>query len=176
MRQYIDVPTTTARLLRTALHTAPAFVDEALSIDMRSSGKCSASNSQHGGSSAGTASSPTISPVPGMQSSQNQSPGQIMPAVPGICPVMPQSTVIAPFGMLTTVGRPQTSRHVYFCVRNRLTRDQYTIVERRTDTLRDDDEFYDWLKQTYIEVRGLFRYWLSPYRYETCEFVKVSTQ
>jgi hypothetical protein len=113
-----------------------------------------------------SASAPAQSPgILGTTTLKNTSPGS------GSTALSPGSSTVTHSNTAAFTALPPSEQHVFLGARRGT---DFHVVDMEVRDLEDIQFFRD-LKRNYAEVRGNWRLWLSWWRFDHCEFFKVTT-
>jgi hypothetical protein len=171
----LDVTTDAQKAFEKAIRTAPAFLTL---TDAEKQAVASTKQTTRAGAAVSQPAASSNLPIQGVASN---SPGQTLN------PQGATSSSTAPAGSAgtrtsashantcTTANPPiqPDHRHVYLCVKTGSGHD-YQLRAIRSDQFRRDRDFFAELQIQYLAARGWWRNTFSWWRYDHCEFYRVS--
>ena len=171
----LDITTDAHEAFEKAIRKAPAF------LNLTDADKQAVANSKQStrtGAAVNQAAASSTSPAQGVA---NNNPGQSSNARRA---TSPSNASAGPAGTSVSASYANThasagppiqpdSQHVYLCVKTGSDHD-YHLLAIRSDQFRRDGDFFAELRTQYLEVRGWWRNTFSWWRYDHCEFYRVS--
>lgn len=156
------------------MRSVPAFVESFETNSQVLSGTINTAARSLGHSVGATTNTATGSTAPHPAFGPPQTTGQQPPAGQQSTPFNTGNGSSHPPLMNMQSGRPHRSdpRYVYMCIEKS---GSYHFAALRSDRMKADVEFFSGLKAEYLKVRGLVRKWFSMWRYNHCEFFRVSS-
>lgn len=171
----LDITTDAHEAFEKAIRTAPAF------LSLTDADKQAVANSKQStrtGAAVNQAAASSTSPAQGVANNNTgQSSNPHRTTTPSTASAGPARTSIsAPRANTRASAGPPIQaeyRHVYLCVKTGSDHD-YHLLAIRSDQFRRDGDFFAELRSQYLEARGWWRNTFSWWRYDHCEFYRVS--
>ena len=169
--RFLDIARDAQEAFEKTLRTAPAFLH--LNDADR---KTLAGTKRHTGT--GAAVHQSVSAPPTQSAVNSASPQSIQPqrvTIPPTAPTGPGGTnTSAPSTNIRARAPIQPDpRHIYLCVQAGGD-NNYKLKAIRSDQFQRDGEFFAELQTQYLKIRGRWRSVFSWWRYDHCEFYRVS--